>query len=173
MYPNSHLIRIPAPRGHSAAVTVGTDTCCTGRGRDGLCGPLELFLHKNIVGPELWLSPANCGMDVCECVCASACAVGKELRTAFVNISTVELFKVYVLFKHVPNVMQDRNKDVKVKTVTFDFLNIEPLAPSTGDSMPLLRKNACALHLLETLRPFCCQVLLVDMQYCVDCTTWD
>lgn len=74
-------------------------------------------------------------------VCASACAVGKELRTAFVNMSTVELFKVYVLFKHVPNVTQDRNKDVKVKTVTFDFLNIERLLPSTGDSMPLLRKK--------------------------------
>lgn len=84
------------------------------------------------------------------CVRVRACVVGRGLRTPFLNMSSVELFKIYVLLKNVANVLQDRNKDVKVKTPAFQFFCHERLLPSTGYSCALLWRDAFALQLLES-----------------------
>lgn len=78
MYPSSHPIRIPAPRGRMAAVTLGTDTC-----RTGLAAGTETDCvdHWDLCTRIQW--DPSCGshlqtveMDMCVSVCASVCVRG-------------------------------------------------------------------------------------------------
>lgn len=81
-------------------------------------------------------------------------------------------------FKDVANVLQDRNKDVKMKTV-LDLSNNQCLLPPTGYCVPMLKiitdgdtfvlsRVNCTMNYTT----YCFCVLMAEVQYCVDFTMW-
>lgn len=141
MYPNSHFTRIPASCGHRGTVPASSPHQHTlGCEWQRLYGPLGV-LHKDTVGPRAWFSLADCGMGVR--VCVSVCVLREYGRGGCGrNLWTCQLFsylRCMYSFKDVANVLQDRNKDVKMKTCVLDLSNSQCLLPPTGYCVPMLK----------------------------------
>lgn len=76
------------------------------------------------------------------CACVVDCVRGERTANSICEHVLSSYLRFMYSLKNVANVMQDRNKDVKMKTVMFELLILERLLPSTGGFVPLLRKTA-------------------------------